>query len=337
MIVLNDRIEADVVLPTPETEIVALFERHLNTYAAPETEVVAEYNELLQQIVDREILPLVKEYIHRTDHIPSLEEYVTGHYPQGRASSIMRAVNTCIHRHHIDEYYTCMFKRGECFDEGDAKERNIMSPHLAIVGFHGWLNHVLLQAVEHHPAFAFHAQSKVEIEDRLTACTNMHRTFVSIDGSRHDAHQHEELMRVESAFYARALSLLFRYAGLPTSMYRPLHASVCNTCFKVKLPGVYFDRIYHWPKADGWNDTIRVHGTTFSGNPLRTTLGNSLRVYGYMRYYAMKAQVDCDIMVAGDDSIMSVSYQDVDKLIEVTKRLSYRTVPLQPTEPRGLG
>lgn len=218
----------------------------------------------------------------------------------------MRAVDNSITRHHIDEYYTCMFKRGESFNAGDAKERNIMSPHLAVVGFHGWLNHVLLEAVEAHPAFAFHAKSRDELENRISDVLTTNDTFVSIDGSRHDAHQHQCLMRAESEFYSWALSRLFKYSGLPTHMYRIFDGSVRNTDFKVKLPGAYFDRIYRWRTGTAWADTIKVHGTTFSGNPLRTTLGNSLRVYGYMRYYCKLAGVRAHIFVAGDDSILIV-------------------------------
>lgn len=58
-----------------------------------------------------------------------------------------------------------MFKSGEAFEKGEAKERNIMVPTSAVVAIHGWLNHIILAAVEHHKAFAFHTASKLELED----------------------------------------------------------------------------------------------------------------------------------------------------------------------------
>ena len=81
-----------------------------------------------------------------------------------------------------------MFKRGESFEESSAKERNIMVPTYDVVAIHGWLNHVLLQALEHHPAFAFHAPSKAALEEAIARVKHQSDIFVSLDGSRHDAH-----------------------------------------------------------------------------------------------------------------------------------------------------
>lgn len=104
------------------------------------------------------------------------------------------------------------------------------------MALHGWLNHVILQAVEHFPAFAFHARSKAEIENVLNHYNKIDWTYLSLDGSRHDAHQHEILMGSENWLFQVALRRFFRYSGLPTAMYRVLMASICNTRFRVKLP-----------------------------------------------------------------------------------------------------
>lgn len=87
----------------------------------------------------------------------------------------------------------------------------------------------------------------------------------------------------ESAFYHRALGLLFKYSGLPAHMFSVCAASICNTRFKVRIP--LRDpraRYYQWTYDGVIHNSITIYGTTFSGNPLRTTLGNSMRVYAYL-------------------------------------------------------
>lgn len=49
---------------------------------------------------------------------------------------------------------------------------------------------------------------------------------------------------------------------------------------------------------------VWMKGTTFSGHPTATTLGNTLRSICYVRYYLHKAQIPISLVryfVAGDD------------------------------------
>ena len=115
----------------------------------------------------------------------------------------------------------------------------------------------------------------------------------------------------ESAFYHRALGLLFKYSGLPTFMFNTCAASVCSTRFKVRIP--IRDpraRFYEWTFGGQHHNSITISGTTFSGNPLRTTLGNSMRVYAYLQYYARAAAVHITPFVAGDDCLVIVNKSD---------------------------
>lgn len=50
-----------------------------------------------------------------------------------------------------------------------------------------------------------------------------------------------------------------------------------------------------------------IVGTTYSGHPLRTTLGNSLRVILYMKYLLQGVpKNDYRFYVSGDDVILSI-------------------------------
>lgn len=49
---------------------------------------------------------------------------------------------------------------------------------------------------------------------------------------------------------------------------------------------------------------IIIHGTTFSGHPTATTLGNTLRSICYVHFYARMANISMDhfrYFAAGDD------------------------------------
>lgn len=53
----------------------------------------------------------------------------------------------------------------------------------------------------------------------------------------------------------------------------------------------------------------KVHGTTLSGHPTRTTLGNTLRVSAYVEYICIKANIPktaLHVNVAGDDVLIFI-------------------------------
>jgi hypothetical protein len=55
-----------------------------------------------------------------------------------------------------------------------------------------------------------------------------------------------------------------------------------------------------------------LYGTVTSGHPTLTTLGNTLRVYLYNKYWLeMAGAKDYNIYVSGDDSLLYVKHQDV--------------------------
>ena len=141
---LNERVESEWVEPSPDTDIAGLFARHLGTWGRPEEEHAIQFAQLFQQLVDVEWWPMVMDYEHYSDHIPSIEEYIREKYTVGQATAIMSRLQTAVDRHHLTDYYQCMFKRGESFEESAAKERNIMVPTYDIIAVHGWLNHILL-------------------------------------------------------------------------------------------------------------------------------------------------------------------------------------------------
>jgi hypothetical protein len=54
-----------------------------------------------------------------------------------------------------------------------------------------------------------------------------------------------------------------------------------------------------------------IRGTVFSGHPLRTTFGNSMRVYYYVKYICSLARMsNYKIFVCGDDTLLLMQKVD---------------------------
>jgi len=66
-----------------------------------------------------------------------------------------------------------------------------------------------------------------------------------------------------------------------------------------------------------------LNGTVYSGHPLRTTFGNSMRMYYYNKYMFHLAKVTVGtIFVCGDDSLVLLQRQDIAKVQEAYWRIN---------------
>lgn len=73
---------------------------------------------------------------------------------------------------------------------------------------------------------------------------------------------------------------------------------------------------------------ISIKGTTFSGHPTATTLGNTLRSICYIHYYAFKANIpmsDLRYFAAGDDVNIFVRIGLEDLLMSTILLVTNRT------------
>jgi hypothetical protein len=63
--------------------------------------------------------------------------------------------------------------------------------------------------------------------------------------------------------------------------------------------------VYHPEnKKEPMNPKFYIDGTTFSGHPSRTTLGNTLRTLMYAWTYAAMAGIEIEPLAAGDDCVV---------------------------------
>ncbi len=64
----------------------------------------------------------------------------------------------------------------------------------------------------------------------------------------------------------------------------------------------------------------KIRGTTFTGHPTRTTLGNTLRMMFYTRFIAFIAGVYIEACHAGDDVVVIIEREDVKKFLDAMKK-----------------
>jgi len=63
--------------------------------------------------------------------------------------------------------------------------------------------------------------------------------------------------------------------------------------------------------------SAKIKGTTFTGHPTRTTLGNTLRMMFYTLFIAYKAGVPITACHAGDDVVVILDKCNVEKFKKV--------------------
>lgn len=98
----------------------------------------------------------------------------------------------------------------------------------------------------------------------------------SIDGSSHDSHQHDELIKaIDVKVFDKFYQNIFKLLELPESM-REMVRRICTTVV-IKAKAYHGNTRKTFVKAS-------VQGTVYSGHPLRTTLGNTMRVILYTKY-----------------------------------------------------
>ncbi len=65
--------------------------------------------------------------------------------------------------------------------------------------------------------------------------------------------------------------------------------------------------------------TAEIRGTTFTGHPTRTTLGNTLRMMFYTKFLAYKANVEIASCHAGDDVVVVIGKENAEKFKDIIK------------------
>lgn len=150
------------------------------------------------------------------------------------------------------------------------------------------------------------------IEKNLKRLKNPLSSMVALcaDGSNHDGHQDLSLIKaVDFRFFKE----LFNKGWLERTLSKYTYDRACVRSV-LDIP-IFEETAKLTTFFEGERLNLRIRGTTFSGSPTRTTLGNTLRVFYYWSYLCSQCGLtvvetsrctnkDVFIYVAGDDVVM---------------------------------
>lgn len=215
-----------------------------------------------------------------------------------------------------------LYSRESLLDTGvrEGRPRQIWGPSKCLKSLPGWLNRFCLKGVKKILPSVICGYNNDDLSEKITrdklrlinkfGWKNV-KTF-TFDGSSHDSHQHARIISaVDTVFFDQFADKLMKDYNIPSDVRSVVMDCVTSDAFDAQ--GSYVDndgierRLYD----------INISGTTFSGHPTRTTLGNSLRTLLYVCFLLMKVGFGEDarlaffgksdnimIYVAGDDVIV---------------------------------
>jgi len=204
----------------------------------------------------------------------------------------------------------------------DERPRAIFVPVREANGIIGLWNEALLASLHlAYPEFV-HGMNAEDFKKNVysTLDGKYHWCVISLDGSNHDGHQHHRLMEIVDNRYLHMMHPLLRdiyvvRGGWDEAIFGAVFEQALSTTCSVTLRAQNYSPLI----------TMRLKGTTFSGHPLRTTFGNTLRVILYRRYEAHCAGLRDDefvLKVTGDDSVLWVTPEKVKQLSDSILRLT---------------
>jgi len=276
----------------------ALFVRQCGHYHRPEKRMLRKFLAFSQNLMDKELIPL---FLTAPSAPYTIQQHLN-EYEGLKRKDYERHWQDFNENFGIKLTAECMQKSNELSYLEAPKPRFLFNPSgsLKIIGT--YINKYYLNALKNQVwlGVGYNTQQTAHLIERVYA-TIPDAIPVTWDGSNHDGHQYEELIEgIDGYFFRKTFpSVLPHLTSLPPGLYdqylKILVSSSTKFYISYKRAGVFTRLI------DG-----RIRGTTFSGHPTRTTLGNSLRVYLYARFVAARAQVKVGVIVAGDDVLCFV-------------------------------
>jgi hypothetical protein len=219
----------------------------------------------------------------------------------------------------------------------DFKARNLFNPRPEVKAVCGWYNSICLDYLRTlFPESMVGCDGDQMCDRILNAYQSIDDpVFFCFDGSNHDAHQHSSLIAsVDGQFHEFMRQLL-------PDLNIDDHEAFCDAASFCSLLSAQIScKVRKGHLMEKWLSGELV-GTTFTGHPTSTTLGNTLRVISYCHLLCELSSIPSaayKVFVSGDDSIIVVSKKYLQTL-ETNFRSMWTHVldTPQETTQQGLG
>lgn len=246
---------------------------------------------------------------------------------------------------------------------GSERARLIWNPSQSGKGLLNFVQHYIFDALHIACPDFIHGASVGDIRDATLERTErlVDPMSISLDGSSYDSTQFAELMEaVDSKFFNGIKEGLHSVLQSCAEKHNAPEWKIeftdtlirsaidSNATLFASYPSTWLKQYKmtddqksllkrHWPRykpKPGYaTAAYNVDGTTFSGHPTKTTLGNTLRTLAYYRF-AFKDLPRVQMMAAGDDVVCWIERKDIPQAIE---RVSYISKKDAAIGEHGLG
>lgn len=246
---------------------------------------------------------------------------------------------------------------------GSERARLIWNPSQSGKGLLNYVQHYIFDCLHDACPDFIHGASTGDIRDATVSRVESMQDPISIslDGSSYDSTQFQELMAaVDTKFFAgieegidHIMKSCAQRHGAPewtrentkklissaTDSKATLFVNYPSSWLKgYRMTAEQSDLLKrHWPKhkphPGNATAAYNVTGTTFSGHPTKTTLGNTLRTLSYYRF-AFSALTNVQMMAAGDDIVCWIERGEAMRAVQ---RVSYISKKDAAIGEHGLG
>jgi len=248
-------------------------------------------------------------------------------------------------------------------DDDTSAPRNINKPSDDFWGVFTYMQSLLWKPIKMVIPGFIQAMTGQEIVDSIKPNINSDWVSISIDGSKYDSTQFAELMEMtdDRLFdiirpdiikwleqdewidpISSATSLIESAKKKDYFLFTKIPGATLPIMPKKIMKAFYnMDMIRDKNNSDEYFWLLAV-GSTFSGHPTRTTLGNTLRSLLYFYFYLSQAGIDtpwnsqyCYVIAAGDDTWAWIHPQYAQAVKQSIENLTLKTK--DDSNPTGLG
>lgn len=202
------------------------------------------------------------------------------------------------------------------------RARAIMAIKACMQGVIAWMQHIAFQWAKHNlPEFVQGENSKKFHERTCQELQKMKDPVcLSMDGGSHDSHQHSSLIEaIDHQVWLKFKPEVYKFliwarAKNPDRLIKDVYSLILNNLAQLNFRAPGGQSLGH----------VKIKGTVFSGSPVLTTFGNTLRVIHSIKFMMEHARIDPSsyvLRVAGDDAVMWVERKDLKTVQASIKRL----------------
>jgi len=321
---------------SPTNLLFAIFNRQMKSKLSPDLEVLKEFKTWFEGWFDSKFEKIVGE-----PEIKPWQEWISenttwdAEKKRKYTETFIKQTNASVFKSEDWRYaFSAMVKSGEvyfrnvthrdqynCLLDRDDRPRLIFVPSKNACGPITWIQQFMFKDLKAVVPGFIQAMNSNELKQVIRTHIPANSKCCSSDGSSFDSHQHLELMEIVDSyvwnkFASRIEKVCQAHFEHPKVMLEGLlwQAHQHDAKLFFQLPGVeeHFGsrfsanqqaRQYFPVAGQDWMD-IDIRGTTFSGQPVKTTLGNTIRSLAYHEFICYKAGIpDSDkfVIASGDD------------------------------------